>query len=286
MKIYLIPAIAICMLACNSAPKTEEASSETTEHQLTQTWETDSLLKTPESVLFNRLDSVLYVSNIDGKEPWAADSKGSIAKVSLDGEIISAEWVAGLDAPKGLGMHNGKLFVADIKNLAIIDIATGKLEKKVLFADAQGLNDVTIDPAGVVYVSDSPGKQVFRYVDDKVELLLKDLKGPNGLLYHNSALYVLDAGGMFKMADDKSLTKIADGMEGNTDGLENIGGDDYIISCWEGAIWYVKTDGSKQLLLDAKKEGFSTADIGINRVTRTIYVPTFFRNTVKAFEVK
>ena len=54
-------------------------------HKLTQVWESDASLKTPESVRFDAQRKVLYVSNIDG-EPWAADGKGSIAKVGLDGK--------------------------------------------------------------------------------------------------------------------------------------------------------------------------------------------------------
>ena len=65
-------------------------------HKLTQLWETEATLKVPESVLFDAGRKVLYVSNIDG-EPWAADGKGSIAKVGLDGKVIAAEWVSGLD---------------------------------------------------------------------------------------------------------------------------------------------------------------------------------------------
>src|SRR6266542_2766094 len=78
--------------------------------QLVKKWETEPALKTPESVLFDATGRVLYVSNIDGKEPWTKDGVGSIAKVGLDGKVIAAEWVKGLNAPKGLGLHSGKLY--------------------------------------------------------------------------------------------------------------------------------------------------------------------------------
>src|SRR5687768_3448794 len=82
--------------------------------QLTKKWETEASLKTPESVLFDGAGKLLYVANIDGKEAWTKDGKGSIAKVGLDGKVIAAEWVTGLEAPKGMGLHKGKLYVADI----------------------------------------------------------------------------------------------------------------------------------------------------------------------------
>ena len=82
----------------------------TAQHQLVKLWSTDTLLKVPESVLFDGKNSVLYVANIDG-QPWANDGKGSIGKVGLDGKIIAVDWVSGLQAPKGMGLHKNKLFV-------------------------------------------------------------------------------------------------------------------------------------------------------------------------------
>ena len=38
----------------------------------------------------------------------------------------------------------------------------------------------------------------------------------------------------YKVEKDKSLTKLAEGMEGGTDGIENVTGNDFIVSCWAG----------------------------------------------------
>ena len=282
--LLLLATIAIFISACNTSPKSEESS--TKKHELVLKWETDSLLKVPESVLFDKDNKVLYVSNIDGTDPWAADGKGSIGKVGLDGKIIATEWVPGLNAPKGLGMYNGKLYAADLTNLVIIDIASGKIDTTVLIDGAVGLNDITIDSKGIVYISDSPGKKVFRFANGKAELLLDNLNGPNGLLIHENELYVLDNKGLYKMKDDKTLTKITDGLDGNADGVENVNGKDFIVSCWEGLIWYVGQDGKKELLLDTKTQNKNTADIGFNKDSKTVYVPTFFKNTISAYEVK
>ena len=66
-------------------------------------------------------------------------------------------------------------------------------------------------------------------------------------------LYILDTGGMYKVETDKSINKITDGMEGGTDGIENVSGNDYLVSCWGGVIWYVNADGSKEKLLDTRE---------------------------------
>jgi hypothetical protein len=93
---------------------------------LEKKWETDTTLKTPESVLYDASNKVLYVSNING-DPWAKDGNGSIGKVGLDGKIISVEWVKGLSAPKGMGLHGNMLYAADVDEVVGIDIKTGTI---------------------------------------------------------------------------------------------------------------------------------------------------------------
>jgi len=257
-------------------------------HKLTKLWESEATLKTPESVRFDAARKVLYVSNIDG-EPWAADGKGSIAKVALDGKVIAAEWVTGLDCPKGLALSDdGKwLYAADAGGIVVIDVAAGKIKKKIAIPEGQQLNDLVNDK-GTLYVSDSKGKKVYAVKDGKVSVHLdeKVLKGPNGLFVHNGALYVLDDNSLNRVEKDKSLTKIATDMQGGVDGLENVAGDDFMVSAWGGAVWYVHADGSKEQLFDGKADKINTADTGWDPATKTLYAPTFFRNSVIAFRVE
>jgi len=258
------------------------------DHKLTKSWESAATLKVPESVRLDAKRKVLYVSNIDG-EPWNADGKGSIAKIALDGKVIAAEWVTGLDCPKGLALSDdGKwLYAADIGGIVVIDIEAGKIKNKIAIPDGIQLNDLVNDK-GTLYVSDSKGKKVYVVKDGAASIYLdeKVLKGPNGLLVHDGALYVLDNDSLNKVEKDKSLKVLASGMPGGADGLENVKGDDFLVSVWSGAVWYVKADGSKELLFDGKAEKTSTADIGWDPKTMTVYVPTFFKNSVIAFKVE
>lgn len=97
--------------------------------------------------------SFLFVSLIDGG-PWDVDGKGGVGKLGLDGTHYTY-WIHGLNSPKGLGRHGNRLYVADISYVAVIDIAKGRIEKKIPIEGATGLNDITVDDAGIVYVSDS-----------------------------------------------------------------------------------------------------------------------------------
>jgi sugar lactone lactonase YvrE len=165
------------LAACggSSDKKTTEQTDSAKTPELVLKWESDSSLKVPESVLFDKAAQGLYVSNIDGQNPWEADGKGSIGKVGLDGKVIAAEWVSGLHGPKGMGMFNGKLYVADLGNIVVIDIAAGKIEKSIPIAGATGLNDISIDPNGVIYITEYLAKKLYKVENEKAELIAENL---------------------------------------------------------------------------------------------------------------
>ena len=154
------------------------------QHKLEKIWESDTTLATPESVLFYK--DGLYVSLIDG-QPWDADGKGGIGKLDKNGKIVNATWVTGLNAPKGMGLWNKKLYVADVSELVIINTISGKVESKINIAGSQGLNDITIDSKRTIYVSDS--KYYFSASIPKIkrELKTEELKTiiQSSLKYYN-----------------------------------------------------------------------------------------------------
>ncbi len=254
------------------------------QHKLVKLWETDAVLKVPESVKFDAKNNVLYSANIDG-EPWGRDGSGSIGKIGLDGKIISADWVSGLNAPKGMDIHKGKLYVADLDVIVVIDIAQGKVVDRISVPGSEGLNDVSIDGKGTIYVSDSKSKKVHKIVNKKASVVIEDMKGPNGVLAVGKNLYLTDAGTLNKLENGK-LKQIADGMEGGTDGIEHVGNNEFIVSCWAGSVWYVYADGKKDHLLDTREEKINSADIGYDPVKKIVYVPTFFKNSVVAYQLQ
>ena len=254
--------------------------------QLVKKWETEAALKTPESVLYDAGGRVLYVANIDGQDPWAKDNAGSIAKVGLDGKVIAAEWVKGLQAPKGMALHNGKLWVADIDRMVVIDVKKGAIAQTIPIEGSQRLNDVTVDKAGTVYVSDMQGLKIYAVKNGKPSVFIDGgLKRPNGVLAHGDDFYVLDSGALIKFGKNKQRTTVVDGMDPSTDGVEHVQGDEFIVSCWAGAVYDVK-GAEKHQLLDTRPQKINSADIGYDARNKVVYVPTFFGNTVVAYELK
>ena len=255
--------------------------------QLQKLWATDSILKVPESVYFDQKYQRLFVSNIDGKSAWDKDSKGSISLVTLSGKVLNPNWITGLHAPKGMTMFQDFLIVADVDSVVIIDIIRGSIVKKIYIEGAQGLNDITSDKRGNMYVVDSKTKKI-HYIDAtklEVKLHLTDLSAPNGILYSDKTLYYLDAGALYKLGKDKERIKIAEGMEGNTDGLGRVDETTVIVSCWAGAVWHVKTSGEKKLLLDTRGAVINAADLGYDEEKTVLYVPAFWKHYFPAYQL-
>jgi hypothetical protein len=185
-----------------------------------------------------------------------------------------------------MGIYGGKLYVADVNVIVVIDIRQGKIVERIPIEGAKGLNDLTVDNKGVIYVSDSQTKKLHRIEKGKVNTIAENMKGPNGVLAVGTALYAVDAGGLYKVEKGGSLTKIADGMEGGTDGIEAVGNGDFIVSCWAGSIWYVHADGRKDHLLDTREQKINSADIGYDPIKKIVYVPTFWKNSIVAYALQ
>lgn len=277
---------AILCLLCAAAPFTRAAAQQPTLEKL---WTSDTTLQVPESVYFDAKRNVLYVANIEGA-PWGKDGKGFISQLSPEGKITNLRWVEGLNAPKGMGVNGNYLYVADLDAIVVIDIAKGAIVIRVPIAGALNLNDLTVSPKGVVYVSDSKKKKVHTYDNGKIAEVLDSasggLKGPNGLLYSKDELLVLDGGAVNRAGKDNKITKIVDVARG-TDGIEHVKDDQYIVSCWQGEIFYVDLKAATATkMLDTQGEKLQTADIGYDAKKRIVYVPTFYGNRVTAYQLK
>ena len=254
------------------------------QHQLQKIWETDTTLAVPESVLPDIPNKVLYVSLIDGA-PWEADGKGGIGKVDLNGKIINATWITGLQAPKGLGKYGNKLYAADMNSVVVIDIAKGVVASTIKIDSAQGLNDITVDSKGVVYASDSKTGKVYRIENGNPSLYLSGFRGINGLRAVGNDLYVATSKDVFKVKADKTQTSIGIIDQGG-DGIEPVGNGDWIGSAWAGYIYYMYADGKRDLMLDSHEQKMNTADIGYDPVSKIVYVPTFMRKSIVAYQLK
>ena len=252
------------------------------EHKLEKIWETDSVVAVPESVL--PVKNILYVSLIDGAG-WSADGKGGVGKLDPNGKIIDSTWITGLNAPKGMGIVGNKLYVADLLEIIVIDIAKGKIEKRIRIDSAKGLNDITVTDKGVIYISDSRGNKIWRMQNEIAELYLDSVVGVNGLKAIGGDLYIGWGKSFVKANSKKQITKIAEVLQ-QIDGIEPVGNGDFILTAWAGYIWYAHANGHIETLLETHPQKKNTADIGFDQQKRIVYVPTFNGRSVVAYNLK
>lgn len=252
---------------------------------LEKIWTSDTTLRTPESVYFHAKQRTLFVTNIDGA-PWAKDGKGFISRMSTDGKVTELKWVDGLNSPKGMAVHGNTMYVADMDELIIIDINKGAIIKREKPEDAHSLNDVTADPQGNIYFSDSEKGRIYTYRNGAITVLVDNLSRPNGVFYGSKGLLVVDNNGLQAVGKDKKLTVLAK-LSKSPDGIEHVKGGEFVVSCWPGEIFYVNAmAGTSVKLLDTQAQKLQTADIGYDPQKRIVYVPTFFGNTVTAYQLK
>ena len=209
-------------------------------HSLQKIWETDTIIPVPESVLPDFKNDLLYVSLINGGG-WDADGVGGVGKLGMNGKNFDSTWITGLNAPKGLGKYGNRIYVADISNVVVIDVKQGKIEKKIAVQDATGLNDITVDSKGIVYVSDSRQGKIWRIENDIPTLYLDDINGANGLKAINDDLIFAEGKFLKKANSQKQITQIADVSQA-IDGIEPVGNGDFIVTSWIGYIFYVTRD--------------------------------------------
>ncbi len=253
-------------------------------HSLEKIWETDTIFAIPESVLPDLKNNIMYVSLINGSS-WENDGIGGIGKLSPNGKNYDSTWITGLNAPKGLGIFKNNLYAADNSEVVVIDINKGVVTKKIPIENASGLNDITVDSKGIVYVSDSRTAKIWRIENNIPTLFLDDVKGVNGLKAIGNELYI-GAGKEFLKADkNKKLTKIADLPQG-IDGIEPVGNGDFLLTAWSGYIFYVTASGTVETLLETHQEKMNTADIGYDPEKRIVFVPTFLAKKVVAYKLK
>jgi len=248
-------------------------------------WATDTILKVPESVLVDDKENCLWVSNIDGAAN-GKDGKGSISKLSKTGTPINLDWITGLNAPKGMAKYKQELYVADLTELVVIDIKKGVIKNKIKVEGSVFLNDVTVNKNGAVFVSDTRTGKVHRYENNKVTIEIENLQGPNGLLSIDDQLLILDRGSLLSLTPGGTISKIMDGMDPSTDGIEKVAPNQYIVSCWNGIVYFVAAGAQKITLFDTRSEKINSADIGYDAKNKIIYVPTFLKNSVVAYQLQ
>ncbi len=267
------------------------------EHErATLVWETPRELLTPESVLYDPVREVLYVSSFDNRYAQSPEFTGYISKVSLDGVIEELKWVANLNAPTGLGLYGDKLYTTERGILTEIDVETGAILNRYPIPDSDFLNDLAIDADGNIYMTDTRpsshlDSRIYRFKDGETSVWLDgdEIVRANGLFIDGDELLVGNSGdGMLKAVNlkDKSIRTIACLGAGILDGIRVDNDGNFIVSHWEGQTYVVSPTGEVVEVLDSMGAGVNSADFEYIRAASLLIIPTFLDNRVIAYRLR
>jgi len=260
--------------------------SQDTEYKISKFWETPDILTTSESVCYYSDEKVLFVSCINGN-PTDKDGNGFIAQVSLAGEIMMHKWATGLNAPKGMGISGGSLFVSDIDRVVRINVKNGEIIKVYKLENAKFLNDIIVDSRNNIYISDMFSNNIYSIQSGTIELWVSSdmFENPNGVNILNGELLIGTKKGIFGVGlENKNIRHLIKGT-GGIDGLELFENNYFIISDWMGKVQLVHAERESILLLNTTDQSINAADIEYIAEQNLLLIPTFGDNRVTAYKV-
>lgn len=290
-KIFSI-VLLLFLVSCTSQKKKsgEDAGDVTAvkKFELVEVWKTDTLFRVPECVIYDKDNDVVYVSNMNDN-PREKDGNGFISRLSTSGEILDLEWVADMSSPKGLGIYEGKLYVSDVDEVIVIDIAEGKIVERIVIEGAKMINDISIDSQGNLYVSDSDNNNIFLISNGVVSNWLSEgLNAPNGVLVDGERLLIASMGSEdFASVNlaTKELTVLTEAIS-KGDGIAKVSiPGHFLVTDWFGQVFMIYPDGSKVILLDTREAEIGAADIDYIPEKNLLLVPTFAKHHVVAYKL-
>jgi hypothetical protein len=262
--------------------------------------------ETPESAYWDGPTGSFVVSNIGPSgDPTGREPDGYLSRVAAEGRRTKLKWVEGLRSPKGMRRSGGDLYVADVGQIVVVDVAAATI-RDTIDLDAIGAmfpNDVAVDEgSGDLYVSDTFRSAIYRLPagssSPEVFLESPDLESPNGILVDAGRLLVATTGQGLDPATftaerpgrvltvDLATKAIAPygGMApfATLDGLEKLGDDLVVTDNPGGRVVLVKPDGATAEVAGTAP---GAADIGLRRADRIVAVPQLRDGAVRFIEV-
>jgi DNA-binding beta-propeller fold protein YncE len=247
----------------------------------------------PESVRLH--GPVAYVTNIvadttkEGSlKYWSDDGAGyiSVLNAGQTPSIRTRKWVSDkMDAPKGMAVVDGRLWLADNSKLLWVDLHTGKVSRFEI-PDTGKLNDVATDGKSI-YVSDMGKSRIYKIDGDK----LTTLPAPpdvNGIAFHLSKMYVVSwsVHEVYRMdpsgQEEPRPLGVAEHFT-NLDGIEILDDGSILVSDFYGNKVSVISPETGEVRTLA--ELTTPADIGLDRENLLLYVPQFLSDKVVVYQL-
>lgn len=154
-------------------------------------WSVTEAVGAPSHAVYDQQRKTVFISQISGAGN-VKDGVGTISRLDLHGRMLDSEWVAGLDAPKGMAIHEQNLWVSDIDRLHRIDLQTGAIRDTFDVPEAKFLCGVAASGDGVVFIADLLTSRIHQFQEGRFKVFASGngLESPAGLVVKDNRLTV------------------------------------------------------------------------------------------------
>ncbi len=246
----------------------------------------------PECVLVAPHDASIYISNIvlEDEAYWDDDGEGYISQYLFDGSLRKHRWLdsqpdAPLNGPKGMGILNGWLYIADNTRLMRYPLDGSRPLEAVEMPNCERLNDVATD-GQAIWVSDIGASKIYR-VDPKGGWReIPSPPTPNGLTFGEGKMFAAswDQHDIYEVDPMGENDPIPFGLGDHfqsADGLEVLDDGSIIVTDFLGGTVNVVSPDRKSVKV--LTEMITPADIGLDRRKRLLYVPSLKEDKVTIY---
>ena len=262
--------------------------------RLEKIWETDTIFKRPESIVFDSLRNRLYISNYNRYPKKIELCNDYISILDLDGNIISLRWIKNLKAPTGLYIKSDCLYIVERDGISKYDIDSKKFIWKKIIPNAIFLNDIIVDNNESIYITDTspkiPKNSIIRKLqNNKIDTLVDEpIMRANGLQKCDNYLIIGNNGDNYLKKinlENLEISNIAKLDTGIIDGIKVYQKNTYLVSHCEGRLFLISSDNEVIELLDLRNQKINIADFEYIHKSNLIIIPTYESNKIIAYKI-
>ena len=260
----------LATLAAAGMPEPEQAN---------VVWTAEGQFCEPETVL-PLPDYTLLVSNVcDFREAGT----GYLTLLGADGEVIDWRVVDDLDAPLGMALVDGRIYIVDTNRVRVL-AWPGFEQQSTIALETAVANDIAVSEDHTLYVTDTArGEVIVIARDAEPQMLIGEARfpGANGIEIRGDDLYIGGERLWHVDLEDQTVTTIGPEWLADIDGIEFEA---------DGTLQITPVGGPLIRLVEPVQvlggDGVSSANHGYAPNLGLALIPTGFDNTVVAIRLE
>lgn len=274
MKCFLIVVFALLVVSKSNS------------QELPILWQTDSIFKHPESIVYDVKKSCFYVSNMDKNTPVDQFYTDAISKVSKNGKRVQVEWMNGFSSPTGMILKNDTLFVVERNGIALVNAKKRKIIKRIPIQTSGFLNDITIDDKNRIFVTETEKIGVIYLIENDSSLVWykgAEIGRVNGIFADGNDLILgVNSDRYLKRINisNQEISNILFLGEGNIDGIQKTISGKYLVSLFLGNLYEISPSSEKIELLNTRNANLFIADFVYVPELQQVIIPSLRTNSI------